>query len=78
MDDEEIKNKIFKTQQYVIDMTKKKKYYEEIMNKNSNLINDLNIKNEKLEKEVFTSKLFSLYLFIFKCIYIYLDNKLIY
>lgn len=62
-DEEDINNKILKTRQLVIIMTKQMQSYEEVMNINNNLIDDLKIENEELEKEVFTRKLF-IYLFI--------------
>lgn len=54
--EEVINNKMLKTEQLIIDMSKQMQSYKEIIQINYNLIDELKLKNEKLEKEVFTSK----------------------
>lgn len=55
-DERELKDKVLLAQQSVIDMTEQIQCYEKLMKIQSNIIDNLQIENQQLYKEVFTSK----------------------
>lgn len=55
-DDEEIKNKVLELQQSINDIVEQMQCYKNLVQIQINLINNLEIENQELKKDIFTSK----------------------
>jgi len=55
-DESELKDKVLSAQQSVMDMTEQMRCYEKLMKVQNYIIDNLQIENQQLHKEVFTSK----------------------